>query len=198
MVRRMSRLKVAFLLSFVVACASRAAAPAPPAAPSVAEAPPPASCVRGVAFVDDRPEVVEATDVATCTARLDATVNDANASRRQEMAALDEQIAAASARVQAAHDAHDHFLDEQQVLRGVGLEEQLALMRRRVAKSSKPLKADVDEAERLEKLIPQDEALTAAIVAAEDEESKLEGRRGELMLSQPATVLQRCSACPPR
>jgi hypothetical protein len=185
------------VVALVAACGGAARAPAPSVAPPAAEASV-APCARGVYRVEAHDQEVRAADVASCTTRLDAAVGDAIAGERQELATLDEQIAAADGRIQAAQDARDHFLDEQQVLRSVGLEQQLGLMRQLVAKARKPAAADVAEVARLEALLPQDQALKAAIDAAMDEEAKLRDRRAELLLSPPAQVLEACATCPSR
>jgi hypothetical protein len=197
MVPRMSPLRLVVCLSCLAACGPRASAPAPTVVPE-AEAAPAPTCARGVYVVDDKPQEVQAEDVAACKAQLDAAISDASASRKQAIATLDEQIAALDTRIQAARDARDQFLDQQQVLRSVRLDDVVAMYKERVARAKKPAKRDVDELERLEKLVPQVQQLDAAIVAVEDERSKLVERRGDLMLARPAAVLERCSACPPR
>jgi hypothetical protein len=195
---RMRSLRVVLALSLLAACGSRAAAPPPPVEPlasaSNASAPV-ASCAHGLYLVDDNAHEVRTADVASCTTQLDTAVSDAWAARKQAIATLDEQIAAVDTRGAAAIKARDEFLVKEG-LRSITLDDQLALRRERIARAKRPLKTDLAEVERLEKLVDQDHELRTAVDAIEDEKSKLMERRSDLMLARPASVLEACTACP--
>ena len=174
------------LILGLAACATVAPAPVTPAPPA------PVPVARGLILRDQVIREVQAADVPDCTRILEAELASAEQAARHVSDLLDGELAATEARIATATEAREHFAEQHGLLRSVGLEDQLALYRQRLAAYPKPRKADRDELARLEGLAVEWQRLADELAAAEAGRNIVLERKAELMLAPRAQIIEPC------